>query len=185
MSTLAIYRHEGDLLRQNKEVSLDLFRNQITRAMIGDTILVTGTYDLPHTYHFRYIRTCKYLIPGLSLVLAIDSDEYVRQRKGPSRPIMPYEVRRDTLSELDFVDYVVEHDGDNEKLIRTVAPKIFAMSYSTSQEAPEGRVVDIEAVMAAGGYVVALPVLDEYEIGSRSVNLSTSGLVQTVLEKSR
>ena len=49
--------------------------------------LTSGCFDLIHFYHFSFFircrRYCDYLIVG------VDSDELVREAKGPPRPIVP------------------------------------------------------------------------------------------------
>jgi D-beta-D-heptose 7-phosphate kinase/D-beta-D-heptose 1-phosphate adenosyltransferase len=48
--------------------------------------LTSGTFDLPHDYHLRYLERCRRQCDVL--VVGVDSDRAVREAKGDSRPIM-------------------------------------------------------------------------------------------------
>ncbi|MDD4187365.1 MAG: adenylyltransferase/cytidyltransferase family protein [Bacilli bacterium] len=86
--------------------------------------LVQGSWDLFHVGHLKYIRKamrrCDFLVIGM------DSDEKIRKRKGPGRPIIPEVERREMLEELGFADIVVTKGPDEPKwgLIRAVRPDV-------------------------------------------------------------
>ena len=87
-------------------------------------VFVNGTFDLLHVGHLellKYAKTC-----GDMLMVAIDSDERVREKKGPSRPIHNQEERRLFLSMLKPVDHVTFFDSDEylAKLIKAYRPDI-------------------------------------------------------------
>ena len=48
--------------------------------------LVQGSWDLFHIGHLRYMKKAKELCDYL--IVGMDSDEKIRLRKGPSRPII-------------------------------------------------------------------------------------------------
>ncbi|MBR2997494.1 MAG: adenylyltransferase/cytidyltransferase family protein [Bacilli bacterium] len=60
--------------------------------------LVQGSWDQFHIGHQRYIKKakekCDYLIVG------VDSDEKIRKRKGPNRPLIPEDERYEMIKEL-------------------------------------------------------------------------------------
>jgi len=79
---------------------LDKFRKQ------GKKIVLTqGVFDLVHIGHARYCQEAKKY--GDVLIVGVDSDEKVRSRKGPDRPIVPQEERLEMLTYLGSVDVVV------------------------------------------------------------------------------
>lgn len=86
--------------------------------------LVQGSWDLFHLGHLKYIKEarnhCDYLI------IAMDSDEKIRSRKGAGRPIIPEQERREFLELLKIGDYVVTKPVDEKKwgLIKTVKPDV-------------------------------------------------------------
>ena len=49
--------------------------------------LVQGSWDLFHLGHLKYILEARKLCDYL--VIAMDSDEKIRKRKGPNRPVIP------------------------------------------------------------------------------------------------
>jgi D-beta-D-heptose 7-phosphate kinase/D-beta-D-heptose 1-phosphate adenosyltransferase len=68
-------------------------------------IVVNGTFDIIHPGHLALLNYARSL--GDFLIVAIDSDERVRQLKGTSRPINNQEERKELLENLKAVDQVV------------------------------------------------------------------------------
>lgn len=68
-------------------------------------VLTQGVFDLIHIGHARYFQEAKK--HGDVLIVGVDSDEKVRARKGPDRPIVPQAERLEMLSYLQSVDIVV------------------------------------------------------------------------------
>jgi len=68
-------------------------------------VLTQGTYDMVHIGHARYFEAAKR--HGDLLVVGVDSDEKVRARKGPERPVVPQEERLEMVAHLRPVDIVV------------------------------------------------------------------------------
>lgn len=68
-------------------------------------VLTQGTYDMVHIGHARYFEEAKK--HGDLLVVGVDSDEKVRARKGPDRPVVPQEERLEMVAHLRPVDVVV------------------------------------------------------------------------------
>ncbi len=48
--------------------------------------LTSGTFDLFHDYHLRYLERCRRLCDVL--VIGVDSDRHVKEYKGPNRPVL-------------------------------------------------------------------------------------------------
>lgn len=67
-------------------------------------VLTSGTYDLLHVGHLRYLSKVQAL--GDILVVMLSGDDRVKARKGPSRPIIPENDRAQLLNALKMVDYV-------------------------------------------------------------------------------
>ena len=67
-------------------------------------IVVNGTFDILHPGHLAMLNYAKSL--GDFLIVAIDTDERVRQLKGPSRPINNQDERKLLLENLRAVDEV-------------------------------------------------------------------------------
>ena len=79
-------------------------RNQMRRE--GRTVVWTnGCFDLFHAGHLRSLQAARSL--GEVLVVGLNSDDSVRQLKGPGRPILPAADRAELLAGLACVAYVV------------------------------------------------------------------------------
>ena len=92
---------------------------------LGKTVgLVQGSWDLFHLGHLRYIKRARELCDFL--IIAMDSDEKIRKRKGNNRPIIPELERYDFLNLLDIADIVVIKDVNEPKwwLIKSVRPDV-------------------------------------------------------------
>ena len=86
--------------------------------------LVQGSWDLFHLGHLRYIKKAKELCDYL--IVAMDSDEKIKKRKGNGRPIIPEDERYNFIKLLDIADDIVIKDADEKKweLIKEVCPDV-------------------------------------------------------------
>ena len=94
-------------------------------------VLTQGTYDMVHIGHARYFEEAKKY--GDILVIGVDSDEKVRARKGPERPVVPQEERLEMVAHLRPVDVVVLKELLHPKwhLIKTVRPDVLIATKET------------------------------------------------------
>jgi rfaE bifunctional protein nucleotidyltransferase chain/domain len=77
-------------------------------------VVVNGTFDVLHPGHLALLNYAKSL--GDFLIVAIDTDERVKQLKGPQRPINTQDERKLLLENLRAVDQVVLFNS-NEELV--------------------------------------------------------------------
>lgn len=73
-------------------------------------VLVTGGFDPIHKGHIRYFEEARSL--GDMLVVGLNSDAWLTRKK--SRPFMPFDERRQIISSLRQVDYVLEEYDDSD-----------------------------------------------------------------------
>ncbi|MDA1080035.1 MAG: adenylyltransferase/cytidyltransferase family protein [bacterium] len=94
-------------------------------------VLTQGTFDMLHIGHARYLEEAK--SHGDVLIVGVDSDEKVRARKGPDRPIVPEDERLEMLSHLRSVDHVVLKPADAERwaLIKLALPDVLIATTKT------------------------------------------------------
>jgi len=87
-------------------------------------IFVNGTFDLLHPGHLQLLNFAKSC--GDYLIVAIDTDDRVREKKGPTRPIYNQEERIFFLRMLKPVDQVETFSSDKEleSLIKELKPDI-------------------------------------------------------------
>ena len=78
-------------------------------------VWVNGCFDVLHIGHIKLLEFAKSI--GTTLTVGIDTDERVKQAKGPSRPFNKQEDRVYFLQSLSSVDNVVTY-STNEELIQ-------------------------------------------------------------------
>lgn len=90
-------------------------------------VFLNGTFDLLHKGHLEIINYAKSL--GDFLCVGIDSDDRIREKKGPQRPIYPQEERKFFLENLKSVDEVriFSSDMELEQMVESVKPDIMVV----------------------------------------------------------
>tara|TARA_B100000965_G_scaffold405985_1_gene442276 strand:- start:1232 stop:1657 length:426 start_codon:yes stop_codon:yes gene_type:complete len=90
-------------------------------------VFVNGTFDLLHPGHVSLLNWAKSL--GDYLVVGIDTDARVREKKGNTRPIYNQEDRGIMLIALSAVDEVRYFDSDEslESLVKDIKPDIMVV----------------------------------------------------------
>lgn len=88
------------------------------------TIFVNGTFDVLHRGHLELLNYAKSL--GDYLVVGIDTDDRVKEKKGPTRPVNSDQERSFMLMNLKSVDEVrfFSTDKELENLVKSVKPDI-------------------------------------------------------------
>ncbi|MEI6323369.1 MAG: adenylyltransferase/cytidyltransferase family protein [bacterium] len=105
-------------------------------------VLTNGCFDLLHTGHVRYLEQARKL--GDALVVAINSDQSVRELKGPERPLNGEPDRAEVLAALRCVDHVSVFEGKRvTEVIRQLRPAVYAKGgdYSLETLDPQERAV--------------------------------------------
>ena len=94
---------------------------------MSKSVFVNGTFDILHLGHLALLNYAKSL--GDRLFVAIDSDERVKQLKGPTRPIHDTYQRKIMLLNLKAVDEVEIFNSDEEleMWIKQIKPTIMVV----------------------------------------------------------
>ena len=92
-------------------------------VVLEKTVFVNGTFDILHRGHLELLRYAKsrgYVYVG------IDTDECIKGKKGPTRPIHNQEERKFLLENLRSVDEVIffSSEPEFEELIKSLQPDI-------------------------------------------------------------
>jgi len=88
-------------------------------------VLTNGCFDLLHTGHVWYLEEARRC--GDALVVAVNSDDSVRELKGPSRPVNSELDRAEVLAALRCVDHVTIFTGKRvTEVIRLLKPAVYA-----------------------------------------------------------
>jgi D-beta-D-heptose 7-phosphate kinase/D-beta-D-heptose 1-phosphate adenosyltransferase len=99
---------------------------------LGKTIVLTqGSFDMLHIGHGRYLEQAK--SHGDILFVGVDSDDKIRFRKGPDRPVVPEEERLEMLTYLSSVDHAVlkQLSAPKWELIKTIRPDVLIATQAT------------------------------------------------------
>jgi D-glycero-beta-D-manno-heptose 1-phosphate adenylyltransferase len=105
-------------------------------------VLTSGTFDILHEGHSMYLEAARRF--GDFLIVGIDSDEKVRQRKGPWRPAVPESERLRMVTHQRGVGLVtLKRVGDPRwSLIAAVRPDVLVATADTYK--PE-EIAELEA----------------------------------------
>ena len=106
------------------------------KALNVKVVLTSGSFDMIHEGHARYLEKAK--SHGDLLIVGVDSDDKIKKRKGPDRPVVPEVERLTMLTFLRSVDLVVSKPLNEEKwaLIKAVLPDVLvatAETYTTEE----------------------------------------------------
>lgn len=100
-------------------------------ARKGKIVLASGTFDLLHLGHVRYLEEAKKTGgPNAKLVVIVARDTTVEKRRG-TKPIMSENQRRALVGSLKVVDEAIlgYEDFDIAKVIEKIHPDIIALGY--------------------------------------------------------
>ena len=120
-------------------------------------VFTNGCFDLIHPGHLDLLARAREL--GDRLIVGINSDDSVRKIKGPGRPFLDQESRREILMALRVVDQVeILDEPTPENLIRQVKPDILVKGGDWKPH----EIIGADFVLANGGKVFSLPLKQGY-----------------------
>lgn len=148
---LSQYSHSEDRFISDYDELKTLVDELKARGM--RVVLTQGVFDLLHEGHARYLERA--LSYGDVLIVGVDTDEFTRARKGPNRPVVPFQERLNMLSHLRHVSILTQRDVNQEigTLIRTIRPDTLITSESTK----DFPISEVEAYREYCGDIVTLP----------------------------
>lgn len=134
-------------------------------------VFTNGCFDILHVGHVRYLQAAKEL--GEQLVVGLNSDQSVREIKGPGRPINNEADRAEVLAALASVDHVIVFgDPRVTRLVGELRPHIYAKGgdYTIDTLDPE----ELGALRQVGAEIRILPLVP---------GKSTTALLRAIQEK--
>jgi D-beta-D-heptose 7-phosphate kinase/D-beta-D-heptose 1-phosphate adenosyltransferase len=125
--------------------------------------MTSGTFDLLHDFHLRYLKQCRRQCD--TLIVGIDSDRLVRERKGPGRPILSEWQREAVMNAIKYVEavYVLDTLVDY-----TVVAEVLGVHRVFVNQAFAGREDEV-AVGSSGAKVIIIPDITEHDSTSRII----------------
>ena len=93
-------------------------------VVVFKKVFVNGTFDLLHRGHIELLNYAR--TKGGHVCVGSDTDDRVREKKGPTRPIFNQEERKYFLENLKAVDEVrfFSNDAELEGLVKSYQPDI-------------------------------------------------------------
>ncbi len=124
----------------------------------GEKVVFTnGVFDLIHIGHITYLAKAAEL--GHKLIIGLNSDESVKQLKGPTRPVNNQHSRAMLLAAFFYVDAIVIFGEDTpQQLISTLLPDVLVKGADYQIE----NIAGAKEVLANGGEVKTITFVDGY-----------------------
>lgn len=153
---------------KHNDYSLEVVLEQVStyRSEGKKVVFTNGVFDLLHVGHVTYLEAARAL--GDVLVVGLNNDASVRRlNKGPERPVNPEAARAKVLSALRCVDAVVIFGEDTPfDLISALRPDVLVKGGDYDPAVTDSNdkryMVGSDVVKAAGGSVVAIPLVSGY-----------------------
>ena len=161
----AVYRFNDE----DKIVELaDLAELTARYRGVGRKVVFTnGCFDILHQGHVTYLEQARR--EGDCLVVGVNSDASVRALgKGDDRPVNHEQSRARILAALGCVDHVVIFGEETpQRLIAALMPEVLVKG----GDWPVEKIVGAPEVLAAGGRVLSIPLVE---------NCSTTSLIEKI-----
>jgi len=89
------------------------------------TTFLTGSFDIIHVGHIKLLEHAR--SQGDRLVVAIDTDQRINDRKGKDRPFNKQEDRKEVLLSIRYVDDVLVFGSDEQLIgiVKKLAPDVW------------------------------------------------------------
>lgn len=127
---------------------------------------LNGSFDLFHAGHLEIIYQAAKQADVL--IVALNSDQSVKQYKSQHRPIIPLEYRLEVMASLEFVDFVTWFDEvDPCALLQKIQPHIHVNGAEYGENC-----IESEIVKAHGGRI---------HLVQRIEGLATSEIIKKIL----
>ena len=141
-------------------------------------VFCSGSFDLVHLGHIRFLEACRLL--GDALAVAVGTDIEIRRDKGPNRPIFNEWVRLQTIDAIRWVDYAflnppiasIEPLAPMREMLVAVQPDIWAVNHDASR-------IPLRKELAAE-LGIEFRILNIRRDDPRYADLSTTQIIQKI-----
>ena len=105
---------------------------------INSIIFTNGCFDILHSAHLELFKFCKNI--GGIVVVGLNSDNSIRNLKGPTRPIFKLEDRIKMLEALEYVDFIIPFEEDTPlELLKVLKPHYLVKGGDYTKESIIGK----------------------------------------------
>ena len=153
---------------QRKIIFPDALEAQVEQIKKESKTIATlnGSFDLFHAGHLEILYQAS--MQADVLIVALNSDQSVKQYKSPLRPIIPLEYRLEVIASLEFVDYVTWFDEvDPCVLLEKIQPHVHVNGAEYGENC-----IEASTVKAYGGRI---------HLVQRIEGLDTSEIIKKIL----
>lgn len=100
-------------------------------------VFMSGAFDLFHFGHFKALKRAAAM--GDTLIVQVDGNRLVGQRKSPDRPYLDESIRALMISSLEFVSCVFISNTPSEDaiILETIRPDIFVRAVLPQESAAD------------------------------------------------
>jgi len=157
-------------MTKQKIKTLEELKELVKNIKKQNKIIITtnGVFDILHLGHIKYLQEAKKL--GDVLIVAINSDDSVKQIKGPERPINSEQSRAEVLAALSFVDYIIIfNETDPVKILSEIKPTIHVKGGDYNID----EIIEKDIVEKNNGKIVLIPEIKGY---------STTDLINKIIK---
>jgi D-glycero-beta-D-manno-heptose 1-phosphate adenylyltransferase len=118
-------------------------------------VFTNGCFDILHRGHIEYLSKAAAL--GDILIIGLNSDQSVKNIKGPARPVQDQETRALILASLQFVSKVVIFEESTPyELIKKIQPDVLVKGADYKPE----NIVGYDIVNSKGGEIVTIEFVE-------------------------
>lgn len=105
-------------------------------------VLVGGCFDILHLGHIIFLEKAKK--KGNFLIVLLESDQNVKEKKGENRPLNSQKNRAKVLAAVYFVDLIIllpkMKNADYDRVVNLIKPKIIAVTWGDPEIKHKKRV---------------------------------------------
>ncbi|WP_337179090.1 adenylyltransferase/cytidyltransferase family protein [Hydrogenophaga borbori] len=162
------------------------FSTTLPKVPPNAAVVTKGTFDLIHAGHLALIAFCAEqaaAIASQQIVVIVESDDSVRARKGPKRPIQPQEQRALQIALLSDVQIVILARKDElPQVLEHVQPAVYVKGIDTTGAVNTTESSDQTMALAVASNVelTFLPQTCRVVVFTDDGSLSTSALIRQI-----
>ncbi len=129
----------------------EFFKQEKFKTDNSNIVLCHGCFDIVHPGHIRHLKFAKN--QGSFLVVSITPDSCIQ--KGVDRPLVPQELRAESLASFEFVDAVVIAPKETGiEMIKSICPDIYVKGSEYALSTDPRFLQEKEILEGQGGKVV-------------------------------
>ena len=120
-------------------------------------VTTNGAFDLLHYGHLKSLKFAKQ--QGDILIVAVNSDDSIKQYKSEKRPILNQKERSEIMAAIEYVDYVIIfNEKTSISVLEKIKPHVHIKGSEYKDNLPEREIIEM---------AIAATLSDEIELKRR------------------